>query len=158
MGREGPGWFTSSLIVFQTMGQRSTESDRGLTTTPQTQMRTRGEGGSLRGEKRPARPNGQRNPPPAKESGEEDSEDARVQKSIRTTPGLTPAPRLRQNKGAGPGVLVSGWGTPQSGGGCGATAAHGRSRAVASGDRHSARQLHKCLPDKIPEAGRLFQV
>lgn len=104
MGREGPGCFISSLIVFQTMGNVPLSQTRDSPLRRPKLGQRRGEGGSLWGKKLSAKPNDQRNPPQTKESGEEGS---KAKMSWVQTPGVTPAPILRQNKGSSYSVLIN---------------------------------------------------
>lgn len=106
MGREGPGCFISSRIVFQTMGKAPLSQIRDSPLHRPKLGQRRGKEGSLWGKKLSARPDDQRNPPQTKEGGEEGSKEKMswVQTAC-TTPGLTPTPILRQSKGSSYGYL-----------------------------------------------------
>lgn len=141
VGREGPGCFTSSPIVFQTMGKVPLSQTRD-SPRHRPKLGQRGEG-RLWGKKLSAKPVGQR----LRRVGEEGRKTKMswVQ-PVPTTPCWTPARTLTARAH----VLVHlstsaclGPSTTRSGRGCEAMLHRGYSRAVSGGDRHSARQLYK---------------
>lgn len=130
VGREGPGCFISSSIVFQTMGKAPLSQTRDSPLHRPKLGQRRGKEGSLWGKKLSARPDDQRNPPQTEEGGEEGSKAKMCWvQTVRTTPGLTPAPNLRTEHGlklrctCQP-VPAAGPAPSQSGSGCEAMAVH----------------------------------
>lgn len=105
-GREGPGWFTSSRIVFQTMGKVPLSQTRD-SPLHRPKLGQREKGGRLRGRKLSAGPDDQRNPCRLGKVGEEGSK-AKMSwvQTVPTTLPWTLAPTVRQSKGSGYGALV----------------------------------------------------
>lgn len=162
-GREGP-WLVHFLLhCLPDNGQSSTESDQGLT-TPQTQIRAKGEGGRLWGRKWSAGPDDQRNPLQTREGGGEGKQSKDVLgpdsphcsaldtgPNTQTERGL----KLRHTCQRVPAPCPA---LPHSGREVKPSLRTGYSHVISGGDRHLAGQSYHTMPGRTLEEGGLYKV